>query len=662
MKNLENLSFPKARGSAGYTLVEMAVCVAIVGILASSGIGGVSAYFGTHKTAETRQKMDFVMNALSAYAQTHYRLPCPADPKAPAAQAGQEEDGGKCFVTGGNAALYRETEGIVPWKELAIPQIMAIDAWGRYITYKPAPNLTVDTQSAAMQDTAGSTPLDVHNACRTALWYDALGNHANRAKALFCCNAPPKDDYLSGAGQQVALNDDWRKWGVMDAAAAAAIEPAAGGSLPDAAPVHMTNNWSDRGADPAVNGSFSIPHYMDGPAAPLMRATGLAVVLISHGRAGEAAFVPEQERAVGKNNPASPDKKAASQNNNVWPPQMFAAVLGNSRTVGGSNDNDIVSWQRSDQLFARVGSGSCENSPAAVLPSYSCKPQVFTSGGVQAIKDPDNGQMLPSPPLFNVQLGLTGKKYQMRISLTKSSDSGRYDDSLGFYEIGKDGSIQNVQMLVTSVNGWAKNEMRDLSVSVDGKGLGIGLFIIPDGFAINKGYKNIDLSHLKFISGYALYNERSALITDQMPPILVSVDPVTNFKTAITGPAQTSAYHLYSNLNPGQASHMLRPESICHIAGQKVGVNGDIECARPTAVTEAGGAAVANPVLTQIGFSDSSDINCYEYRDGTCRGHDSRQEKDILSDGKGGYIASIGKDTYDDVAFSMGFSACPQGQ
>lgn len=129
MKNLENLSFPKARGSAGYTLVEMAVCLSIIGILASSGILGVSAYFGMHKTAGTRQKMDFVMNALSAYAQTHYRLPCPADPKAPAAQAGQEEDSGKCFVTGGNHGdeLMRALE----------------EAWQRYVERSSSKRLTI---------------------------------------------------------------------------------------------------------------------------------------------------------------------------------------------------------------------------------------------------------------------------------------------------------------------------------------------------------------------------------------------------------------------------------------------------------------------------------------------------------------------------------------
>jgi hypothetical protein len=51
------------------------------------------------------------MNVLSSYAQTHYRLPCPADPKASAAQAGHEED--KCTAAG-------TTEGILPWKELAM--------------------------------------------------------------------------------------------------------------------------------------------------------------------------------------------------------------------------------------------------------------------------------------------------------------------------------------------------------------------------------------------------------------------------------------------------------------------------------------------------------------------------------------------------------------
>src|SRR5258708_2806548 len=165
-------------------------------------------------------------------AQPISRLLSTADPKAGSAQASHEED--KCTAAG-------TTEGILPWKELAIPQDTVVDGWGRYIIYQPAPGLTVDTQSAAMKDTAGTGSLDVHNACRSALWYDADGNHLNRAKALFCCNAPPPPNNNSPGADQV-----------VDATSLNAIEPAAGGN-----PAFVK--------DPAFNGSFSIPRYMDGP-------------------------------------------------------------------------------------------------------------------------------------------------------------------------------------------------------------------------------------------------------------------------------------------------------------------------------------------------------------------------------------------------------------
>src|SRR5271166_3834226 len=119
MKTLETPSFSKTRSSAGYTLAELAICLCIIGILTSGGIIGSSHYFRGEETAQTRRKIDFVMNVLSAYAQTHYRLPCPADPKASEAQAGREED--KCVSA-------ETAEGIVPWKELAIPQEAVVDA------------------------------------------------------------------------------------------------------------------------------------------------------------------------------------------------------------------------------------------------------------------------------------------------------------------------------------------------------------------------------------------------------------------------------------------------------------------------------------------------------------------------------------------------------
>jgi hypothetical protein len=576
MNDVENATLSRAQGSAGYTLAEMAICLCIIGILTSGGLLGTSHYFRGEKAAQTRQKIDFVINVLSTYAQTHYRLPCPADPKAGAAQAGHEED--KCTAAGTN-------EGILPWKELAIPQDMVVDGWGRYIIYQPAPGLTVDTQSAAIKDTAGAVALDVHNACRSALWYDADGNHLNRAKALFCCNAPPND---KGTGTQQ----------VVDAASLGAIEPASGGSSQASA------------KDPAFNGSFSIPRYMDGPASPLLNASIPAVTL----------------------------------------------------TSPGGDEHAIIYSLRSDQLFARAGSGSCGYPPAAVVQSYSCHPQNFRSDVTgKTVKDPATGQMLQIPPLYGVNLALAGNKYQLRASLTKSNDNSLLDDSVGFYAIRGDGGIGNVQILVPSVKNWPKGETDNFGVNFDDNVIGIGLFIVPDGYRMMDGYKSVDLSHLKFVSSSMVVSQKNAMITDQSPPLLVSFDPATGFEKPITGAGGVSAYHLYGNLNPGRVSHALRSDAICHIPGEKVGPNHDFTCVRPTTLEQAG-VDPAHPAFAQIGFEDSATINCYEYRDGSCRGLGSQAGKDIIPDNEGGYIASIGDNTYDNVAFSIGLTSCPQKQ
>src|SRR5438874_1950229 len=87
--------------TAGFTLVEMAVCLCIIGLLMSGGLAGLSRYMEAQRVGETRVRVDFVMNMLGAYAQAHYRLPCPADPKASPDQAGREENDGQCSKSKG---------------------------------------------------------------------------------------------------------------------------------------------------------------------------------------------------------------------------------------------------------------------------------------------------------------------------------------------------------------------------------------------------------------------------------------------------------------------------------------------------------------------------------------------------------------------------------
>src|SRR5262249_37167684 len=114
----------KQKRIQGYTLAEMAICLCIIGILMSGALTGAGRYFEAQKTGERNRHLDAVMNVRGATAKPHNRLPCPADPKAEPKRAGVERD--KC---------HDSNEGILPWKELAIPQSLTLDAWGNAITY-----------------------------------------------------------------------------------------------------------------------------------------------------------------------------------------------------------------------------------------------------------------------------------------------------------------------------------------------------------------------------------------------------------------------------------------------------------------------------------------------------------------------------------------------
>jgi hypothetical protein len=53
-------------------------------------------------------------------------------------------------------------------------------------------------------------------------------------------------------------------------------------------------------------------------------------------------------------------------------------------------------------------------------------------------------------------------------------------------------------------------------------------------------------------------------------------------------------------------------------------------------------------------------VQCYELKKGGCAASGQVNGDQMLSDGEGGFIASIGDNSYDDLAFSIGISSCPQ--
>lgn len=112
----------------GFSLLEMAIVLVIVGLLLGGLLGSVGALQQRQRLAQTQAQLDEIRAALIAFAAVNGRLPCPADPATPntTVGAGLERVPTVAGCTGGTA-------GVLPWATLALPEV---DAWGRRFSYR----------------------------------------------------------------------------------------------------------------------------------------------------------------------------------------------------------------------------------------------------------------------------------------------------------------------------------------------------------------------------------------------------------------------------------------------------------------------------------------------------------------------------------------------
>jgi prepilin-type N-terminal cleavage/methylation domain-containing protein len=396
----------------GFTLVEIAVSLMVIGILMGAGMIGWASYIHNFRVERTQERMDLVMQSLSRYVQTNYRLPCPANPGVTTGLGAGLEGGsnGNCLVADSGttaSATYANMQGIVPWRTLGIPQEMTKDAWGRPFTYRPAPNLTVNMFAEAMRDTADVGTSSVHSACLNEVWYeskDASGApiHVDRAKALFCCNASPNTNFLAETGTSLPAN--WRESAVF---ASGAIVPGTtinentlGADI--TAPVVISNRWAEDSSTAAARmGQFNY-NPLTSPMtrkASQGRTSGVGVTLISHGGDGFLAFITGR----GAQNRSMADVVASGTANlrvaniaqdevlNVWPPQVSSGTVFNPKVGAGRSDitgrltgasDDMVTYARTDQIYGFLGDATCARPKvlAAITksqtnPSPGCSPQ-----------------------------------------------------------------------------------------------------------------------------------------------------------------------------------------------------------------------------------------------------------------------------------------------
>lgn len=150
------------RRASGFSLIEIAVVLFIVGIVLTATITALNSLSIGAREKSTRTKQEAIKSALSTFLVRNNRLPCPADIKIATGglQNGVEAaTPGTCTevnlggVNSSGAAPNVVKTGAIPWASLGLPEEASLDASGNRFTYQVmanATNLNADTVSGML--------------------------------------------------------------------------------------------------------------------------------------------------------------------------------------------------------------------------------------------------------------------------------------------------------------------------------------------------------------------------------------------------------------------------------------------------------------------------------------------------------------------------------
>lgn len=141
----------------GFSLIEIAVVLVIVGIILAAILSGLNALTIGAREKATRTKQETIKTALATFLVRNNRLPCPAIITIATGGAGNGVEAatpGTCggTITSGAAPNIAKT-GTVPWASLGLAEEASLDGYGNRLTYQVmanATNLTATTVSGML--------------------------------------------------------------------------------------------------------------------------------------------------------------------------------------------------------------------------------------------------------------------------------------------------------------------------------------------------------------------------------------------------------------------------------------------------------------------------------------------------------------------------------
>jgi prepilin-type N-terminal cleavage/methylation domain-containing protein len=196
---------------AGFSLIEVAVVLAILGLVLGSTLFSLSAQFENRSRADTERRLEHARELLLSYALVHGRLPCPA-------VASGDEAGG------GSAACASSYGGFLPARTIGFQPTdsggFGLDAWGNRIRYAvsstqwgSAPARFTRQHSATAPWSIAQKPADLvvcsaGPALATALVCDAGASLTNQNTVVALVFSTGRTPMAAGANEARNLDDN----------------------------------------------------------------------------------------------------------------------------------------------------------------------------------------------------------------------------------------------------------------------------------------------------------------------------------------------------------------------------------------------------------------------------------------------------------------------
>ncbi len=136
---------PKNR-RLGYSLIELAVVLAVLGLIAGMGLSLLGSHNTKKQLADMSDQMLQIRLAIKHHLVKYGYLPCPAarDAAEDTANFGRSENCGVAAVNPGVFDAGTVRVGSVPVRTLNLPDRMMYDAWSMRLTYAVVENLARD--------------------------------------------------------------------------------------------------------------------------------------------------------------------------------------------------------------------------------------------------------------------------------------------------------------------------------------------------------------------------------------------------------------------------------------------------------------------------------------------------------------------------------------